>query len=87
MRITSLVQEYLKSHDVYPKCLCYCLNKRKCIRFAELLNNRGISAASVTANERENNTMDTILDSFYKGKTSVLCCNAGKWQLDWLFCA
>jgi superfamily II DNA helicase RecQ len=79
MRIAYILQQYKIAHGLLPKCLCYCLGKAKCKKVAGLLNKSGIQAASMTAKERKEKTMDSILASFSRKEISVLCCTGGKW--------
>lgn len=58
-----------------PRCICYCLTRKKCKDFATLFQTRSYSAAVWTSDE-SNDEKCEILEKFNKGNVSIICATS-----------
>ena len=72
MQVVERIVWWIRNSKVPVKCLCYCLTKPRCRKIAQLLEDRGVTSTSVTSQEKS--VFGDVLQSFRKGRISVLCC-------------
>ena len=72
LQVAERIVWWIKSAKDPTKCLCYCHTKNSCKEIAGMLNDKGVSAAPVTSDEKS--VLGDVLQSFRNGRVSVLCC-------------